>query len=377
MHIEISWLWMGCFIIVLILMMGWMTIRRHSFSEQTKNHEMLGRIAAWLEQQQIQHQHLVEVLHQQEQSLNNGLMSHLATWSQQFQNSLEQNTHRTTTSLGELQTRLELIDKAQNKLQDISHQVVDLQSILSNKQARGVFGEMQLQHLIQTLMPNGCVEWQATLPDESGQQSHRRVDCLLKLPNPPGSIGIDAKFPLEGYRQLQSSQNEIERQQALRLFAQSIQKHLRDIAGRYIVPGVTADMAMMFIPSEAVFNEIHAQFPHLIEESYKLRVFMVSPSTLWATLHTIRALMKDVQIREQTQHIQTEIRKMMHDVARLSDRAVKLQNHFYQAQEDLRLIRISTDKIAQTTERIDQWDFENSTPLETPSSHLKVSGGAG
>jgi len=224
--------------------------------------------------------------------------------------------------------------------------VVGLQDILSNKQARGAFGEIQLQDIVTSALPPSAYAFQQTL------SNGKRADCLIRLPNPPGDIVIDAKFPLESYRALIGAGDEAARKTARRRFAADVDKHVADIAERYIVPGETAESALMFLPSEAVYAELHASFTEVIERSHRARVWIVSPTTLMATLNTVRAVLKDVRMREQAGLIQKEVMTMMQDLGRLDDRVGKLESHFSMAEKDLRAIRISSDKIKGRGERI-------------------------
>ena len=259
---------------------------------------------------------------------------------------------QTAGTLGELKTRLGVIDQAQKNITELADQVVSLQDILANKQARGAFGEIQLNDIVVSALPAQFYSFQETLGNG------RRADCLIKLPNPPGAIVIDAKFPLESYHGLREAKDESQRATARRAFAEAIAKHVRDIAERYIVPGETAESALMFLPSEAVYAELHANFPEVVAQSYRAKVWIVSPTTLMATLNTVRAVLKDVRMREQAGLIQTEVMKLLEDVGRLDDRIVKLQRHFDQAAEDMRQARISTEKITRKAERIEEVQFE-------------------
>ena len=213
----------------------------------------------------------------------------------------------------DLRERLVRIDEAQKKIGDLSTQVVSLQEVLSNKQARGAFGEVQLNDLVQNALPPQAYEFQCTL------SSGVRVDCLLQLPNPPGSIAIDAKFPLESYSALRAvpAGDAPALLVAQRAFQQAIRKHIGDIRDKYIVPGETAESALMFLPSEAVYAELHANFTGLVEESYRARVWIVSPTTMMATLNTVRAVLKDVRMREQAGEIQKTVGLLLGDVERL------------------------------------------------------------
>jgi len=287
----------------------------------------------------------------------------LDTMGKRLGDGLHQQSERTGRDLKTLHERLAVIDAAQRNITELSEQMVGLQDILSNKQARGAFGEMQMQDIVTAALPPAAYEFQASLPN------NRRVDCLLKLPNPPGPIAIDSKFPLESFRMLRDAEDGDARLRAGREFAAAVGKHVRDIQERYIVPGETAESALMFLPSEAVYAELHANFLNVVEDSYRRRVWIVSPTTLMATLNTVRAVLKDARMREQAGVIQTEVQRMLEDVGRLDKRVGNLQRHFGQAEEDLREIRISADKVTKRGERIDELQFDDEGPeqdLEPP-----------
>ncbi len=272
--------------------------------------------------------------------------------------SLSEQTEKTGRNLTDLQKRLAVIDSAQKNITELSSQVVGLQDILSNKQARGAFGEIQLRDLVADALPPRAYEWQATLGNR------KRVDCLVKLPTPPGPIAIDSKFPLEGYRALREAPDEAAALLAGRKFSDDVRKHVRDIQERYIIPGETADWAILFLPSEAVYAEIHANFPNVVEDAHRRHVAIVSPTTLMATLNTVRAILKDTQMREQAGFIQTEVEKMLDDVGRLDKRVGELQQRFHKAEESIREIRISTDKITGRGGKIVDAELGDETPAE-------------
>lgn len=287
--------------------------------------------------------------------------------SQRMGDSLEKNTKNTTDSLGELKTRLAVIDQAQKNITDLSGQMVGLQDILSNKQARGAFGEIQLNDLVTAILPPSAYDFQVTL------KNGKRADCLLCLPNPPGSIVVDAKFPLESYQLLRSAENEGQKKQATAAFRADMLKHVKDIAEKYILPGETAESALMFLPSEAVYAELHTNFPAVVEQSYRARVWIVSPTTLMATLNTVRAVLKDVRMREQAGVIQKEVMTLMDDVGRLDERVEKLKTHFTQAGKDIELIETSSRKITSRGEKIESLQLEEG---ENPESAIQPDGGA-
>lgn len=276
--------------------------------------------------------------------------------SGQMQQSLQTSAVKTAESLGELRKHLSKIDEAQRNITELSGQVVNLQDLLANKQARGAFGEVQLNDIVRNMLPPSAFDLQKTLGNGT------RPDCLLRLPNPPGSIAVDAKFPLESYQALRKAENDGDRLIAARKFKADMQKHIRDIAGRYIVPGETAESAIMFIPSEAVYAEIHGSLTEVVDESHRLRVWIVSPTTMWALLNTVRAVLKDVQMREQADVIQAEVGLLLQDATRLDDRVSALERHFNQTVDDVRKIRISTDKVMRRGERIGELQLESKNP---------------
>lgn len=318
--------------------------------------ELAGRLEQMAASQAAAQAALAERMQAQERALAKTLEERLTELGKRVGDRLQESATQAQQSMADLKERLAVIDAAQKNITELSSQVVGLQEILANKQARGAFGEIQLQDLVRSVLPPSAFEFQATL------NGGRRVDCLLRLPNPPGPIALDAKFPLESYRALREAKDEAALIQARRDFATAIRTHFRAIAERYIVAGETAESALMFLPSEAVYAELHANFPNVVEESFRHRVWIVSPTTLMATLTTVRAVLKDVRMREQADIIQNEVRALLTDMARLDDRVGKLQRHFDQAAEDLRQIRTSTDKVTKRAERIEELQLEEATP---------------
>ncbi|HEY9080619.1 DNA recombination protein RmuC [Magnetovibrio sp.] len=278
--------------------------------------------------------------------------------SKRLGDGLSEHSQRTGDVIKQVHERLAVIDAAQKNLSTLTDQMVGLQDILSNKQARGAFGEIQLNDLVTDALPPSAYTFQATL------KNGKRADCLLKLPNPPGSIVIDSKFPLESYLALRNAENDDVRKVALRSFGTDVLNHVRTIAEKYIVAGETAESALMFLPSEAVYAELHASLPDVVEKSYRARVWIVSPTTLMATLNTVRAVLKDAHMREQAGVIQAEVLKMLDDVTRLDDRVAKLQKHFTMTEEDIRQIRISTDKVTRQGEKIEAVQLADDGPAE-------------
>ncbi|AKO98250.1 hypothetical protein MALG_03105 [Marinovum algicola DG 898] len=275
---------------------------------------------------------------------------------QQMQENLHGSARRTARSLGELQERLSAIDKAQDNITKLSGDVLSLQDILSNKQTRGAFGEIQLNDIVTKALPSDSYTLQATL------SNGRRVDCLIHLPNPPGPIAIDSKFPLEAYEALRRADSPERAQRAAQLLRQSLRKHIRDIAERYILDGETAEGALMFLPSEAIYAELHGNFPEVVREGFAARVWIVSPTTCMATLNTMRAILKDARMREQAGAIRKELSLLFADVERLGTRVENLDRHFGQAAKDISEIKISADKAGRRARRLDNFDFEELAP---------------
>jgi DNA recombination protein RmuC len=328
---------------------------------------LAGRLSQFADSQVAAQSNLAERMQTQERLLMRTLDERLNQVSQRVSESLHKQAVDTANTMGDLKERLAIIGKAQENITKLSADVVSLQEVLSNKQARGAFGETQLADQVRNALPPSAYAFQATLGNGS------RVDCLLTLPNPPGCIAIDSKFPLESYHALRNAREDRERLEARRRFAADVLKHVGDIASKYIIPGETADSALMFLPSEAVYAELHAELPEVVEKSHRARVYIVSPTTLMATLNTIRAVLKDAQMREQAGLIQKEVAAMGDDVQRLDARVARLQQHFGQAEEDIRQIRISTEKVQKRAVKIQELDLDEIEAQELPK--LARSGG--
>lgn len=263
---------------------------------------------------------------------------------------------RTAHVLGDLQQRLAVIDAAQAKIETLSSNVLGLQDILSNKQRRGLFGEIQLRDLVGHALPPDGFTWQAQL------SNGRRADCLIHMPDPPGPLVIDAKFPLEAYETLMADPKD---PRAITAFRAAIRTHIRAIAERYILPGETAEGACMFLPSEAIYAELHANHPELVREGFALRVWIVSPTTTMATLHTLRAILKDHRMREQAGDIRRALAALHRDVELIVERAGKLETHFDQARRDVEGLTTAAERAGKRAEKLDTFDFEE-TPEALP-----------
>ena len=296
--------------------------------------------------------HVSEAQAQAQTSMLQLMEQRLALVQQQMNENLHGSARRTAQSLGDLQQRLSAIDKAQDNITKLSGDVLSLQDILSNKQTRGAYGEIQLNDIVTKALPSDSYTLQATLSNGN------RPDCLIHLPNPPGHIVIDSKFPLESYEALRKAKTERELNEAAKFLRSSIKKHIKDISSKYIIEGETADGALMFLPSEAVYAELHANFPELVRDGFAARVWIVSPTTCMATLNTMRAILKDARMREQAGAIRRELGLLFQDVERLGTRVENLDRHFGQAAKDLSEIKISSDKAGRRARRLDNFDFE-------------------
>ncbi|NOX72432.1 MAG: DNA recombination protein RmuC [Alphaproteobacteria bacterium] len=275
----------------------------------------------------------------------------LADVQRSMTDSLHGSSIKTTRSLTELQERLATIDKAQSNIEKLSGDVLSLQDILSNKQTRGAFGEIQLNDIVFKALPPDAYEFQVTL------SNGKRADCLIHLPNPPGPIVIDSKFPLEAYEALRGAQNPAQVKEATRLMRAAVRLHIKAISDKYIIEGETADGALLFLPSEAVYAELHANFPDVVREGFDARVWIVSPTTCMATLNTMRAILKDSRMREQAGAIRKELGLLYKDVERLGDRVGNLDRHFGQAAKDIEDIKISANKAGNRARKLDAFDF--------------------
>lgn len=271
---------------------------------------------------------------------------------ERMKESLQGNTVKTTQSLTQLQERLAVIDKAQDNITRLSGDVLSLQDILSNKQTRGAFGEIQLTDIVSKALPKDSYDLQQTL------SNGKRADCLIHLPNPPGPIVIDSKFPLEAYEALRKAETQYELNEAAKAMKVAVKAHIKAIATKYIIEGETADGALMFLPSEAVYAELHANFPELVREGFEARVWIVSPTTCMATLNTMRAILKDARMREQAGEIRKMLKNLHRDVELVVERAGKLENHFDQARRDVEGITTAAERAGKRAARLDNFDFE-------------------
>ncbi|MET3613569.1 DNA recombination protein RmuC [Rhizobium aquaticum] len=301
---------------------------------------------------------MAEIFGTRQAELNKAIGDRLDGMSHRLGNSMTEQTKATHENLRRLQERLAVIDTAQNNIQSLAKDVVGLQAILSNKQTRGAFGQSRMETIIADGLPMGAYEFQATLSDGS------RPDCLVRMPNGQPSLVVDAKFPLEAYNAIRDAGSPEAAKLAAQNFRRDLEKHISDIAQKYLIKGETQDIAFMFVPSESIFAEIHENFEGVVQKAHKARVVIVSPSLLMLSLQVIQSVLKDQRMREQAHLIQGEVVRLMEDMSRLDDRVQKLQTHFAQTQKDVELIATSTTKLMKRGAKIEEMEFETLSPAQ-------------
>lgn len=332
--------------------------------------ELAGRLSMMNENNIRQQNQLATAINEQKLSMLKMVDEKLLEVTKNVGQGLQQSTEKTNQTLHDLRERLAKIDVAQQKISTLSEQVVSLQEVLTNKQARGAFGEIQLNDLVSSILPPSAYAFQVVLSNQ------KRADCVLKLPNPPGTIVIDSKFPLESYQALRKASNEREKLEADRFFKASVLKHIKDISEKYIIPGETAESALMFMPSESVYAELHANFVDVVEASYRAKVWIVSPTTLMATLNTVRAVLKDARMQEQAGVIQKEVGMLIEDIDRIDERIENLSKHFDMASKDIGEIKVSSGKISKRIEKIEDIELgpqEKPLAVEHLTGHRQAS----
>lgn len=291
------------------------------------------------------------------EALAKSVDARLAEISAKVSERLDEGFKKTNETFANVMARLATIDEAQKKIDGLSSNVLTLQELLGDKRSRGAFGEVQLEGLVRNIMPPDGYSFQTTLSNGS------RVDCLLMLPEPTGRVAVDSKFPLENYnRMFARDAAETDRTMATRAFKADVKKHVDDIAAKYIIAGETSDGAVMFVPAEAVFAEIHAYHSDLVEFAMSRRVWIVSPTTLMAVLNTARAVIKDVETRRQVHIIKDELSKLGKDFSRFDVRMKKLADHIRLANEDATEVHISSQKISKRFSQIESVDLEHLQP---------------
>jgi DNA recombination protein RmuC len=256
-------------------------------------------------------------------------------------------------NLSRLNERLAVIDAAQKNLADLTGEISGLRDVLANKQARGAYGQGRMEAIVRDGLPAHAFEFQPTLSNRT------RPDCVVRLPGDPRGLVIDAKFPLEGFTLFRNAKGEEARQRAMTRVRGDILVHVKDIAEKYLVPGETQDIALMFVPAESVYADLAEHFDDIVQKAHRARVVIVSPSLLALAIQVMQALVRDARIREEARVIQAEVQKLVEDVGRLGERVAKLDVHFRQAQDDIAQVRTSTEKIVKRGQRIEALEFDD------------------
>lgn len=305
------------------------------------------------------------------QALTQSVDGRLDTLSGQVNQRLDEGFRKTNETFASVMARLATIDEAQKKIDGLTTNVVSLQELLGDKRARGAFGEVQLENLVRNMLPPEAFAFQQVLPNGT------RVDCLLTLPAPTGNVAVDAKFPLENYhRMFDDTLAELDRRAAQQAFRADVKRHVDAISAKYILPGSTADGAVMFLPAEAVFAELHAYHPEVVAYAQHKRVWIVSPTTLMAVLNTARAVMKDVETRKQIHVIQDALGKLAKDFQRFDERMAALARHIEQASRDVQDVHTSSRKISAHFRRIESVQLDEEDEDGGAGAPAALTGGA-
>jgi DNA recombination protein RmuC len=302
-------------------------------------------------------QTIAEVFGSRQSDLTRALSERLDGLQHRLGQGLETSARHQAENLAKLNERLAVIDTAQKNLTDLTGEVVGLKDILSNKQARGAYGQGRMEAIIRDGLPGGAYEFQATLSNRT------RPDCLVRLPGDARGLVVDAKFPLEAFAAFRDAGSDELRQRAAQRVRSDLGVHLKDIAEKYLIAGETQDLALMFVPAESLYADLQEHFGDVVERAHKVRVVIVSPSLLAMAIQVLQALVRDARIRDEGRKIQVEVQKLLEDVTRLAARVDKLDAHFRQAQEDVGQIKTSTEKITRRGQRIEELDFEEAEPV--------------
>jgi len=333
-------------------------LQQHLADMRGEQSRLQGRLAQFAEDSERRDANFADVLD-----------ARLTGVSERVGKSLEHVQTRNSENLTKLHERLGLIDQAQSNIKALAGEVSGLQSILSNKQARGAFGEKQMQDLIRAFLPARAFTFQQTLSNNT------RVDALIHMPEGHGDVAVDSKFPMESWRRMIEAEGSYEADGAKRDFRNDMLKHIKDISRKYLIEGETYELALLFLPSDAIFAELHNEFDAVVDKGFAQRVVIVSPTTFMATLHTMQAVMNDAEIQKNAALIKREVSVMAEDVARLDERVARLQKHFRLADKDMSDIQISSRKISSRAKKIGTVDFETEAIEETLPTLKLVSEG--
>ena len=349
-------------LLLVVMIAIWRTARRRAVDaeEQEARADLLEHRLTDLVRAQAEAsgrmQTLAEILGSRQAELQQAVTERLDFVSHRLGEGITNSTRATNESLSQLHERIAVVDAAQARLAELSTNMMSLQDVLANKQSRGAFGQGRMEAIVIDSLPKDSYAFQYTL------SNGKRPDCAVFLPGDPRPLLIDAKFPLESITAFRDAKSDDVRQAAASQLRQDIQKHVSDIADRYFLPGETQETALMFVPSESVYADLHEHFDDLVQKAFRRRVLLVSPSLLMLAIQVVQSIVKDARMREAAEQIRTEVGKLMEDVFRLRDRALNLQKHFAQASDDVGQVLISADKVAKRGARIEALDLEESEP---------------
>lgn len=304
-------------------------------------------------------QTMAEMLGTRQADLTRLMTERLDAVTQRMGQGLDSSAKTTSDHLSKLNERLAVIDAAQNRMAAMTQEVVGLKDILANKQSRGAFGQGRMEAIVRDGLPSSAYEFQNTLSNRN------RPDCVIRLPGDDRVMVVDAKFPLEAFTAFRDAADDVLRSQAGQRVRADLSKHIKDISDRYFIPGETQDVAMLFVPAESVYGDLIEHFDDVMQKAHRARIIIVSPSLLMMAVQVLQSIVRDARIREQAHHIQKEVQLLITDVRRLQERALKLDTHFRQAQEDVSMISTSAEKITKRGDRIEQLEFAEapSTPI--------------
>jgi DNA recombination protein RmuC len=341
---------------------------------RAKNEALERQLAGMLQSQyemNARMQTMSEIFGTRTSDLMRSVNERIDAQGQRVGQALTETNTKTSESLSALNERLAVIDAAQANIAALGKDVVSLQSILSNKQTRGAFGQGRMEAIVSDHLPAGSFAFQHTL------SNNKRPDCVVLMPNGGPKLVIDAKFPLEAWERVRAAQSEADLKQAMASFRSDIAYHVKAISENYLIPDETQDTAFMFVPSESIFADIHERFDDVVQKAMRARVVIVSPLMLMLSIQVVQSLLRDVKMREEAHRIQKEVRELLGDVGRLKDRVIGLQKHFAQANGDIGDILTSTSKIDRRGQRINDLELDDPAPeLEAPAMpERKVSGG--
>lgn len=311
---------------------------------------------------------MIKMLADRQSQVAHSVNERLDSVSHRLGDSLQKTTAHTAENLHKLHERLAIIDNAQKNIATLASEVTSLQGVLANKQSRGAFGQLRMEAIIQDGLPRGAYEFQRTLSNRT------RPDCCIFLPD-KRPMAIDAKFPLEAVTAYREAKSDDERKAAAQRLRADVNKHIGDIADKYLIPGETYEVALMFVPSESVYAELYDGFDDLFQRAYRARVMIVSPSLLNLAIQMVQQIQKDARMREAADQIRDEVARLVKDVGLLGDRVRKLQGHFNQASEDIRMAVVSIGKIESHGDRIQQVELEAQADGTVAAPALKLQAG--